>query len=67
MMIISLNGEPRELPEQSTIADLVMELDLVGKRFAIEVNEDVIPKSEHASHRLSEGDKLEIVRAVGGG
>ena len=66
-MIISLNGESRELPEQSTIADLVAALDLVGKRFAVEVNEDVVPKSEHATHQLCDGDKLEIVHAVGGG
>ena len=50
-----------------TIAGLVTELDLVGKRLAIEKNGEIVPRSQFADVFLQEGDKLEIVGAVGGG
>jgi sulfur carrier protein len=50
-----------------TIAGLVAELDLVGKRLAIEKNGEIVPRSQFAQVFLQEGDKLEIVGAVGGG
>ena len=50
-----------------TIAGLVAELDLVGKRLAIEKNGEIVPRSQFADVFLQEGDKLEIVGAVGGG
>ena len=50
-----------------TIAGLVAELDLVGKRLAIEKNGEIVPRSHFADVFLQEGDKLEIVVAVGGG
>ena len=66
-MHIQLNGEPAELPENSSLSDLLATLDLQNKRFAAEVNEELIPRSEHASHLLQAGDRVEIVQAIGGG
>jgi sulfur carrier protein len=66
-MHIQLNGEPAELPKDSSLSDLLATLDLQNKRFAAEVNEELIPRSEHASHLLQAGDRVEIVQAIGGG
>ena len=66
-MQISINGQPRSAPSGFTIAALLSELELHGKRLAVEVNEDVIPRSEHLAHVLCEGDRVEIVHAIGGG
>jgi len=66
-MHIHLNGEARELPAPMTVAEL---LDAAGyslKRVAVEINRDIVPRSRHASHRLCEGDRVEIVQAIGGG
>jgi thiamine biosynthesis protein ThiS len=71
-MQIQLNGEPYVLESPDgdgdvTLGQLVSALDLVGRRLAIEVNEELVPRSEHASFRLSPGDRVEIVQAIGGG
>lgn len=66
-MQISINGQSRSAPDGFTVAALLIELELRGKRLAVEVNEDVIPRSEHPSHVLCEGDRVEIVHAIGGG
>jgi sulfur carrier protein len=66
-MQISINGQSRSAPAGFTIAALLSELELHGKRLAVEVNEDVIPRSEHPAHVLCEGDRVEIVHAIGGG
>ena len=66
-MHIQLNGEPAELPDESSLSDLLATLDLENKRFAAEVNEELIPRSEHASHILHANDRVEIVQAIGGG
>jgi sulfur carrier protein len=66
-MQITVNGEIRDAAEDLTVAALLGELELAGKRLAVEVNEDVIPRSEHLGHVLREGDRVEIVHAIGGG
>ncbi|MCW9089259.1 MAG: sulfur carrier protein ThiS [Gammaproteobacteria bacterium] len=66
-MNIYLNGEAREVPDKMTAAVLVEELGLSGKRIAMEVNMEIVPRSAYHSHHLSEGDKVEIVHAIGGG
>ena len=66
-MQISINGQDRSAPDGYTITALLEELALRGKRLAVEVNEDVIPRSEHPAHVLCEGDRVEIVHAIGGG
>jgi len=66
-MQIVLNGEPRAAADGLTVAALLGELELAGRRVAVEVNEDVIPRSAHAGHALRDGDRVEIVHAIGGG
>lgn len=67
MIKISINGEAREFPAALTIADMVSELALTGKRIAIEQNGEIVPKSQYAQTMLQDGDVLEMVVAVGGG
>ncbi|HOP16149.1 MAG TPA: sulfur carrier protein ThiS [Gammaproteobacteria bacterium] len=66
-MHILLNGEAREVADNTTLADLVGTLDLSNRRFAVEINEELVPRSEHATHRLQPDDRIEIVQAIGGG
>ena len=66
-MEISVNGEAKKLAPGMTISDLVNDLGLTGKRLAVEVNLEVIPRSSHEEHQLQSGDKVEIVHAIGGG
>ena len=66
-MKIEVNGEPRELSAGTTVADLIDQLSLTGKRLAVELNEDIVPRSQHADIRLNDGDRVEVVHAIGGG
>ncbi|GAB3372335.1 sulfur carrier protein ThiS [Azotobacter armeniacus] len=66
-MRIQLNGEPYELADGQTIADLLAGLDLTGRRVAVELNLDIVPRSLHAATALREGDRVEVVHAIGGG
>lgn len=63
---VELNGEPVTLAP-CTVAQLLTERGLTGKRVAVERNGDIVPRSRHASTHLADGDRLEIVVAVGGG
>jgi sulfur carrier protein len=65
-MKISINGNSTEIPEGLTVAELIKHLGLSGP-VAIERNRDVVPRAEHPSTALAEGDQLEIVHFVGGG
>ena len=67
MMEIQLNGEPLEVPANATIADLLEQLSVRGRRLAVEVNEDIVPRSTHSEFTLSPGDRVEVVHAIGGG
>ena len=67
-MNIIINGNVKVFNVANlTMAGLVAELDLVSKRLAIEKNGEIVPRSQFADVFLQEGDKLEIVGAVGGG
>ena len=66
-MQIELNGEPHVIVEGATIASLIERLALTGRRFAVEVNEEVVPRGRHAERVLADGDRVEIVHAIGGG
>ncbi len=66
-MIIQVNGKDLEISNQASIADLINQLGYQDQRIALEVNEAIIPKSKHAEFSLNEGDKIEIIKAVGGG
>lgn len=67
MMHILLNGEERELAGGLTVAGLIEQLGLAGRRIAVEVNENIVPRSAHAATVLQAGDRVEIVHAIGGG
>ncbi len=64
---ISVNGEPRQVPETCTIAGLLTELGFEGQRVAVAVNRDVVPRSEFGARTLAADDRVEILHAVGGG
>jgi sulfur carrier protein len=67
-MQIVVNGKTKQFEiDNMTITDLVRELNVVGKRIAVECNGEIVPKSQYAVSMLKEGDKLEVVGAVGGG
>ena len=66
-MQIVVNGEALEVPEGLTIARLLEELQIESKHVAVEVNLELVPRSQHARHALSPGDRLEVVTLVGGG
>lgn len=66
-MKILLNGETREVPADSTAQDLVELLDLTGKRLAMEVNREILPRTRYQQYHLQNGDEVEIVHAIGGG
>lgn len=65
-MNLHVNGEARELAV-TTVADLVVALGLQGRRVAVELNGEVVPKSRHAAQQLQPGDRVELVHALGGG
>ncbi|AJD46562.1 thiamine biosynthesis protein ThiS [Isoalcanivorax pacificus W11-5] len=65
-MQLQVNGDSLEF-DGRTISDLLARLEIHGRRLAVEVNRDIIPKSEHADFALSDGDIVEIVHAIGGG
>lgn len=68
MPAITVNGQPHALSErEASVADLVRALDLEGKRIAVERNGTIVPRSRYAETALADGDRLEIVGAVGGG
>jgi len=67
MITITINGETKEVAENQTIKKLTDSLNLQEIRFAVEVNEELIPRSEHEEHQLKANDQLEIVQAIGGG
>jgi sulfur carrier protein len=64
---ILVNGQPRTARDDLTVAHLVAELGLTGKRLAVEVNCDIVPRGEHATRALRDGDRVEIIHAIGGG
>jgi sulfur carrier protein len=67
MLTVTINGEPRHFPAAMPVQALIDELGLAGKRIAIERNGEIVPRSEFAARCIGDGDKLEIVVAVGGG
>ena len=66
-MRVQVNGEIRELPEQTTLNDLIRQLSLAPERLAIELNRDVVRRARWPETFLREGDQVEIVHFVGGG
>jgi len=66
-MHIILNGERTKVADDITAQALIEQLDLVGRRLALEVNKEIVLRSEHTKHILQANDQVEIVHAIGGG
>ncbi len=66
-MTISVNGELREVANDTTVAALLVELDIRSKLCAVERNRELVPRKQHAECTLEPGDNIEIVTLVGGG
>ncbi len=66
-MDIELNGQPRRIDPGASILALLENEGLAERRVAVEVNGEIVPRSLHAMHALAEGDRVEIVHALGGG
>lgn len=66
-MNVAINGESRRFDSGMTVADLLRELDLEGKPLAVERNGETLAKTSHATTKLADGDRIEIVTLVGGG
>ncbi|HEY5657258.1 MAG TPA: sulfur carrier protein ThiS [Myxococcota bacterium] len=64
---LTVNGERRTVPPECTLDGLLQLLGLEGRRVAVAVNRDVVPRSGFAARRLAAGDRIEILEAVGGG
>jgi len=66
-MNIRLNGQSLPLPGPCTLAELLSAQGLAGRRVAVEVNGEIVPRGRHPEHALADGDTVEIVHALGGG
>mgnify|MGYP006303654029 FL=1 len=64
---IELNGEPRDVPEGTTLEALVTLAGTRGRRYAVELNSEICPRAEHPTTVAADGDRIEIVQAIGGG
>jgi sulfur carrier protein len=66
-MNLRVNGDALELPAPCNLDNLIGRLGLTGRRLAVEINGEIVPRSEYATRQLAEGDQVEIVQAIGGG
>lgn len=64
---ILLNGQPRDLAAGTDLPSLLDLEGLAGRRVAVEINGEIVPRSRHAGHALHDGDRVEVVHALGGG
>ena len=67
LMNILLNGEARDINDGTLLSQLIEQLDLQGKRLAVEINREIVPRSQHGEYIIQQGDNIEIVHAIGGG
>jgi sulfur carrier protein len=66
-MKVTVNGAPRDVPDEVTVRGLIDHLGLTEGPVAVEVNRAVVPRARHAEHRVMPGDEIEVVHFVGGG
>ena len=66
-MKIIVNGSMRECAEHWTVAALIESMELTGKKIAVELNKEILPYDQYSAQELKEGDRVEIVHAIGGG
>ena len=67
MITLQINGASRAFDQSLNVAELIQHLALGGKKLAIERNGELVPRSQYADCQVADGDRLEIVVAVGGG
>lgn len=66
-MEITVNGEARKIADNANVQQLLHSLEIVGARLAVELNNEIVPRSKFSETALNEGDRIEIVQAIGGG
>jgi len=66
-MQIVVNGQERTLDAPVTVAALLADMGMADKRVAVEVNAEIVPRSQHGEYRLQDRDRVEVVFAIGGG
>lgn len=66
-MEILLNGKTHQVPEGCLVSELITLFKLQEARLAVEINQEIVPRSQHAHWGLQPGDKVEVVHAIGGG
>ena len=66
-MKVTVNGQERELAAPVTVAALLATLGMADKRVAVEVNQEIVPRSRHAEYKVKDNDRVEVVVAIGGG
>ncbi len=66
-MKIQLNGQEKQFDAPLTVGALLERLGLAGHRVAVEVNREIVPRSRHGELTLRDNDRVEVVRAIGGG
>ncbi|HEU0188353.1 MAG TPA: sulfur carrier protein ThiS [Gallionellaceae bacterium] len=67
MISVSINGSPSTFDQPLSVAELLEQMQLGGKRIALERNGEIVPRGQFNQQMLADGDKLEVVVAVGGG
>jgi sulfur carrier protein len=66
-MQVTINGESQTFKQPMNVVELLERSGLAEKRVAVEINENIVPRSLHASTMIAEGDRVEIIQAIGGG
>lgn len=66
-MNIYLNGKEKTVTSSLVLTDLLAEMELLGKKIAVEINQEIIPRSKHDTHQLNSDDRVEVIQAIGGG
>ena len=66
-MKITLNGSPHNCPDNINATDFLAALEMQDQRIALEINKEIVTRSDYDSHRLNEGDIVEVIQAIGGG
>ncbi|KPK09849.1 MAG: thiamine biosynthesis protein ThiS [Acidithiobacillales bacterium SG8_45] len=66
-MKIIVNGEEKDLDQPMTVSQLLADMGVADKRVAVEVNLEIVPRSEHSQFQLNNADRVEVVQAIGGG
>ena len=66
-MQVTINAEQQTIPDNTNVTALIEILKLQNKRLAVEINQELVPRSTFESHQIAENDQIEIVQAIGGG